>query len=213
MSDFAIHDNAKIIFIGDSIIEAYRSAANPLGDGYVAILRDLTIAAWPDINITWINQGTSGHTVRNLAARWDTDVMQDAPDWLAVGVGFNDLNQYMLGTERAVPPAGFRHIYTNLLTRAASAFHPHLLLITPYYLSLDRAGPSKAAQLLRLVDEYSSIVTDLATQFAARLVHLQPVFARHLQPRPATTFSHDAVHPNHTGHVIIAEEVLKTLMQ
>ncbi len=47
--------------------------------------------------------------------------------------------------------------------------------------------------------------------FGARLVRLQPVFERQLQYRPAEEFCPEPVHPNRTGHLLIAEAVVRTL--
>ncbi|HYO89181.1 MAG TPA: GDSL-type esterase/lipase family protein, partial [Candidatus Limnocylindrales bacterium] len=38
-----------------------------------------------------VNMGTSGNTVRDLAARWDSDVVALSPDWLTICIGINDV--------------------------------------------------------------------------------------------------------------------------
>ena len=35
--------------------------------------------------------GTSGHRVRDLKERWQTDVLDLKPDWLAIMIGTNDV--------------------------------------------------------------------------------------------------------------------------
>jgi hypothetical protein len=53
----------------------------------------------------------------------------------------------------------------------------------------------------------------MAQKFGARLVRLQPMFERQLQHSPAETFCPEPVHPNRTGHLLIAHEVLRVLCE
>ncbi|MFN8378973.1 MAG: GDSL-type esterase/lipase family protein [Anaerolineae bacterium] len=38
-----------------------------------------------------INMGVGGNTVRDLAARWESDVTALNPDWLSICIGINDV--------------------------------------------------------------------------------------------------------------------------
>jgi lysophospholipase L1-like esterase len=213
MHDLKIQHNQKIVLIGDSITDCgRRDSAAPYGDGYVSILRDIAIAGWPERDITWVNKGIGGDTVVNLRARWQQDVIDEKPDWLTIKIGINDLGCYLSGVPEAVAPPVFREVYEEILTRATTEITPHIVLITPFYMSTDRSGTTAESRMLDLLPEYLTVVEQMATQFGLPIVHLQPVFERQLAHRPASAFCAEPVHPNRTGHTIIALELLKALL-
>jgi len=72
------------------------------------------------------------------------------------------------------------------------------------------AGQAQKA-VRRLLPGYISVVHELAERFGARLVRIQEMFERQLRHRPFTAFCGEPVHPNRTGHVLIADELFETL--
>src|SRR5438128_704275 len=83
--------------IGDSITDSDR--ARPVGEGlfsaqgrgYVSYVDALLNAVYPQHRIRVVNMGISGNTVRDLKARWETDVLALQPDWLSIMIGDNDV--------------------------------------------------------------------------------------------------------------------------
>lgn len=92
-----IQQGSKLLMIGDSITDCGRArpvgktAGNGLGDGYVALVDAWLRAAHPAQPLSVVNMGVSGDTVRDLRARWQTDVLDLAPDWLSILIGINDV--------------------------------------------------------------------------------------------------------------------------
>ena len=214
MGDLCFQDGQKVLFIGDSITDCgRRDAVPPLGDGYVSLLRDLITGGWPERSITWVNRGIGGNKVTDLRERWEDDVIGEAPDWLSVKIGINDLHNYLADKQAGVSPARFRATYEEILARAAAGIKPHMVLITPFYISTDHSGQSARSVVLDLLPEYIAIVEEMAQRFQARVVRLQPMFERQLRYRPAETFCPEPVHPNRTGHLLIAQEVLRVLCE
>ena len=214
MGDLCFQAGEKVLFTGDSITDCgRRDAAAPLGDGYVSLLRDLVIWRWPERRITWVNKGIGGNRVTDLEDRWEDDVIREAPDWLSVKIGINDLHSYLRGDPAAVTPERFREVYERILRRAAERTSAQLILITPFYMSSDRSGDSFRSRVLELLPAYIATVEAMADQFRARLVQLQPMFERELAHFPPETFGPEPVHPNRTGHLLIAQEVLRTLCE
>jgi lysophospholipase L1-like esterase len=88
---------SKLVMIGDSITDCGRSRPvgeglfDAIGKGYVAYVDALLGAAYPERQIRVVNMGCSGNTVRDLAARWQTDVLDLQPDWLSIMIGINDV--------------------------------------------------------------------------------------------------------------------------
>src|SRR5690606_37917688 len=89
--------HSKLVFIGDSITDCER--ARPIGEGlfgavgksYVSLVEGFLGAIHPAHAIRVVNMGTSGNTVRDLKARWQTDVLDLKPDWLSIMIGVNDV--------------------------------------------------------------------------------------------------------------------------
>jgi lysophospholipase L1-like esterase len=214
VGDLCFQDHQRVLFIGDSITDCGRRDENaPFGNGYFNMLRGLIMGRWPERDITWVNKGIGGHTILDLQDRWEEDVIRQAPDWLGVKVGINDLHQFLQGGARSVPPPRFRQAYQEMLKEASAKIKPGLILITPFYISLDRSHQSDQGKVLRLLPEYLAVVEEMAAQFGARLVRLQPMFERQLRYRPADTVCPEPVHPNLTGHLLIAQEVLRVLCE
>ena len=94
---------SKLVMIGDSITDCERARPygeglfGAIGKGYVSLVDALLTAAYPELGIRVVNMGTSGNTVRDLSARWQSDVLDLKPDWLSVMIGINDVwRQYDL---------------------------------------------------------------------------------------------------------------------
>jgi lysophospholipase L1-like esterase len=207
MGDLCFQSGQKVVLIGDSITDCGRRGQSaPLGEGYVSMLRDLVLWGWPERDITWVNKGIGGDRVTDLQSRWEDDVIREAPDWLSVEVGINDLHSHLGDPGNGVSPARFRNTYHEILTRAREKTTAGLVLIAPFYISSD-----DGSRVLELLPEYTSVVEALAGAFGARLVSLQPMFERQLEYRPPGDFCPEPVHPNRTGHLLIAQEILHVL--
>src|SRR5436189_5610224 len=90
----AFTPGARILFQGDSITDGNRGRdADPnhiLGHGYVFIIAAKYGAAFPELNLDFINRGISGNTVLDLEKRWQKDTLDLKPDVWSVLIGVND---------------------------------------------------------------------------------------------------------------------------
>ena len=178
-----------------------------LGDGYVSFV-DSILATWhPEVSIRVLNTGINGHTITDLEARWQSDVLDLSPDWLSVMIGINDVwqqfsNQPELNQARIKQ---YESIYRNLLTQTRHEIKG-LILMSPYFIEAD---PSKLMR--RHMDAYSRVVEKLAHEFDAVFVDTQAAFNRYLAHRPPQSLSDDRIHPNKTGHMIIANAFLESI--
>ncbi len=212
MSDFWIQNGERMLFIGDSITDCgRRDRAVPLGDGYVSIFTELATARYPERNIDWVNMGIGGNRTTHLKERWQTDAIDQRPDRLSVKIGINDLNSFRRGDEDGVSPDQYRQNYDEILawTRRALGDIP-ILLITPFYISTNRDDEIEGAAL-RLIPEYIEIVKDMSARYGTLFLDLHVVFQEQLKYRPPGAFCPEPVHPNHTGHVIIANALMDFL--
>jgi lysophospholipase L1-like esterase len=208
-----IKDGETILFIGDSITDCGRtSTVKPLGGGYVKMFCDLLISREPAKKVTVINKGISGHKVFQLRDRWADDVLRHRPDWLSIKIGINDLHLHLRNAPESMPPQEFGRIYDNLL-RETRAKLPRcrILLIDPFYISRDRNPDSFRAQVLAILPKYLNIVHALSRKYKTRLVKTHELFQKRLVHHEPDTFCPEPVHPNETGHLIIAEAVYAAL--
>ena len=212
MSDFWIEDGDRMLFIGDSITDCgRRERAIPLGDGYVSMFAELVTAQYPERNIEWINMGIGGNRTTHLKERWQHDVLDRRPDRLSIKIGINDLNSFRRRDPDGVPPEEYRRNFDEILmsTRQALGGIP-VLLITPFYISKNREDEVEGA-VLGMIPKYIDIVEEMSVKYGALLLDLHNVFQEHLKHRPPSTFCPEPVHPNHTGHMVIANALMEFL--
>ncbi len=194
-----------LLFIGDSITDTGRDrpvgVRNGLGDGYVRLVNSLLGANHPETPIRVLNTGISGNRVTNLDARWQTDVIDLKPDWLSIMIGINDVwRQFDCVADKEQVDI---ELYEKLLRKLIEQTQPSLkglVLMTPFYLEANPSDPLRAK-----MDEYSAVVKKLADEYAAIFVDIQAAFNAYLAKTPTQTLCSDRVHPNQTGHMIIAK--------
>jgi lysophospholipase L1-like esterase len=209
MSDPWIKDGTCALFIGDSITDCGRRGAEaPLGSGYVRTYTELVTARHPGRSIRYINKGIGGNRISDLKLRWRDDVLYHKPDRLSVKIGINDLHSMLRGAPDAVTPELFEEIYEELLDLTRTELDCPVVLLTPFYISTDRSGQSFRSSVLELIPRYIETVEKMSERFGTRLVKLHDIFQGHLEYRDAETFCPEPVHPNHAGHLVIAQALL-----
>ena len=211
MSDFSIQCGQTIVFAGDSITDCGRLGdQKPLGSGYAMIASELIRARYPERDITFHNAGISGNTVQNLRDRWEDDVLYFKPDWISIKIGINDLHRTLYQTPEATPPDIFETAYRDILTRSQKS-GAKLLLIDPFFLSLDSHENSERKRVLDFLPGYLDVVHKLAQEFSTLHVPTHELFQRQLQIRPAEDLCPEPVHPYASGHIVIAHALLQKL--
>ena len=203
-----IHPHSKLIMVGDSITDCGRNNKEPLGSGYVQIVRDLLSVADSQLGIQVINKGIGGNTVRDLKNRWQRDVLDLNPDWLSIMIGINDVWQQMdnwLPTEECVSIAEYESTLDEILAEISPSLK-RLILMTPYVLQPDISDPMRA-----MMDKYGGVVRKAAKKYDAIFINSQTVFDRALIEIDATGLSKDRIHMNRTGHTILARAFLKAI--
>jgi lysophospholipase L1-like esterase len=140
----------KIVLIGDSITDCGRRSEPfaPYGAGYVNFVRALLLARYPELGLEVVNRGIGGNTVRDLAQRWEEDVIAEQPDWLSVKIGINDVWRTMTGRQaEAVPLEEYRATYRALLERTRRETRARLILMEPYVIAPPVAETSGEVQM------------------------------------------------------------------
>ena len=208
-TDFAIQDGQTVVFIGDSITDTGRRGPEfPYGHGYVRKIIDLITAKYPERAITFYNRGISGNVIADLHERWADDAINLKPDWLSVLVGINDLHRRFKDDKVESFPPTYRKLYTECLERAVEQTNARLVLMDPFYISVESSATSARRQVLDLLPKYIRVVHEMAREFGAINVPLHDIFQQQLRHRPADVFCPEPVHPNAAGHLVIAHALL-----
>ena len=206
---FEAHDT--VLFIGDSISDYERT--RPVGEGlfnawgrsYVACAGALLNCMYPELGLRVVNMGISGNQVRDLKARWQTDVFDRRPDWVSVLIGINDVwRQFDCPQmpETHVSPEEYEATYEELI-KATLPRVKGMILMTPYYMEPNRQDTMRAR-----MDVYGDIVKKLAAGYGLTCVDLQAGWDRLFKHMHSTSIAWDRVHPNQTGCMYIAKQFL-----
>lgn len=204
----------KILFIGDSISDFDR--ARPVGEGlfnawgtsYVADVGATLACAYPELGLRVVNMGISGNQVRDLLARWQSDVLDLKPDWVSVLIGINDVwRQFDCPQmpETHVSPEEYRAGYEELIQRTLPLVKG-MVLMTPYFMEPNRADPMRSR-----MDQYGQIVRELAQKHGLVFVDLQAGWDQLFQHMHPCNIAWDRIHPNQIGHMHIARQFLRAV--
>lgn len=201
----------KLVMIGDSVTDCERAKPvgeglfNAIGRGYVSNVDALLSSAYPELEIRVVNMGISGNTVLDLKKRWQTDVLDQKPDWLSVMIGINDVwRQY--DSPRIKESHVDLEAYEAALRELLQAVRPQLkglVLMTPFFIELNTEDAMR-----RTMDQYGEVVKRLALEFDATLVDTQASFNKLLSHMHSSNIAWDRVHPNHVGHMTLARAFL-----
>lgn len=196
----------RVVFIGDSITESGRfTDAENIGDGYVRLIHDYAVTAFPEQRPQMLNRGISGNRIPDLASRWETDVLVLKPDFVSVSIGINDVWRQLdrPGIEQ-VDPARFENIYTRLSSEVKNETEAQLILMEPTIIEEmpDAEGNKKLIP-------YVETVRELAERFDAVLVPTHQVFIDYLKLSAGRALTTDGVHMNSAGNMLMARTWLK----
>ena len=204
--------NDRILFTGDSVTDFGRH--HPVGEGlgegvgvgYPRTVESFLNLFYPELNLRISNTGSSGDTSRDLAARYETDVIDLKPQWVSILIGVNDVwRQFDTPAipEAAVSPEEYRSNLESFVTRAQKA-GMGVFLMTPAYME-----PLREDIMRKRMDEYGDIVKSVAEKYGCILVDIQAAFDKFFKIRHSSFVAWDRVHPNQTGAMLIANEFLK----
>ncbi len=196
-----------IVMIGDSITDCNRARPigkypGDLGNGYVAYIDALLGYSYPEIDQQIINVGVAGNTIRDLKYRWDSDVMDQNPDWVSIMIGINDVWRHFdqpFDAPSLVSPVEYRRTLDTLV-KITIHHVKGIILMTPFYIttSLDNAMRQETLH-------YAYIMESISRQYKTKLVHTQAWIDPFLKRTHVKRLSDDGVHPNPITHMILAK--------
>jgi lysophospholipase L1-like esterase len=165
------------------------------------------VTTYPTANYQIVNTGIGGDRVTDLAARWQTDVLDHQPDYVSISIGINDVWRQLDRPEiEQVTPEIFHQIYLQLLTRVKEETNAQILLMQPTIIEED--SESKGNKMLL---DYVEIVNTLAKQFDATIVPTHQAFIHYLQSETKYKLTTDGVHMNSAGNMLMATTWLRAV--
>ena len=213
-----LQEKTTLLFTGDSVTDAGRALpvgegqhpgqADGLGNGYVSCIDTLLNVCYPELLIRVQNTGISGNTSRDLWARWQRDVLDLSPDYLAVCIGFNDVWRQFDSpavTSLHVSPQQYADNLRAMIASVQGRVRG-LFFLTPYYLEPLTADPMRAR-----MDEYRALCKSVCAAAGVRCIDLQQPFDAYLQHRHSSYIMWDRVHPGRIGSLIIARTFLREI--
>ncbi len=205
---------SKLVMIGDSITDSGRARpvgegrGDAIGRGYVMMVEALLSAVYPEQWIRVVNQGISGNTVRDLKARWQTDVLDLKPDWVSVMIGANDVWRQFDSprqTEKHVLIEEYEKTLDELVQTTLPAVKG-MVLITPYYLEPNRSDAMRAA-----MDRYGAAVRRIAEKNGTLFVDSQAAIDEVLKTYYPASLNWDRVHPDHVASMVLARAFVSAI--
>lgn len=207
-------ENTKLVIIGDSVTDCERAKPygeglfGAIGKGYAGVVAGFLETTYPERNVRVINMGNSGNNIRDLKERWKTDVIDLKPDWVSIMIGVNDVwRQY--DSPRIIE----QHVYLEeyietleFLVKGTLSSVKGMILMTPYYME-----PNKEDSMRSTLDKYGEAVKEMAKKYGTVLVDTQAAFDELLKHRHSSSIGWDRVHPNITGHMLIARTFLNAV--
>ena len=144
--------------------------------------------------------------MRDLAARWQEDVIDRKPDWLSVMIGTNDVwRQYDTPfiTEWHVYKDEYETTLRKLVEETKPLLKGGLVLMTPFFIESNERDAMRAT-----MDEYGAIVRKVAADYGCLFVDTQVAFNEVLKELYSATLAWDRVHPTQAGHAVLARAFL-----
>lgn len=202
----------KIIFFGDSWTQGYWSTNNAT-TSFFAQFRDATLAINP--NATLINKGISGNTTVDGLARFQTDVINQSPDFCIFNFCINDWG-HTNASNKVTLTDYIANLTTIITTLKANGCVPIMWTSGPVCTNLQSYGYGS------VVDEttHANVFTDYVAAFkkvaSDNKVLLIDVRGRILNEwsngRTISTIFDDRIHFNQSGHDIIAKVLKGSLL-
>lgn len=196
----------KLLFIGDSITEDGKfNDKHLIGLGYVHFIQDYLMKE--SIAMTVVNKGVSGNRITDLAKRWQTDVIQEQPDFLSISIGINDVWRQLDQPDiEQVSPIKFEEIYCDLLDQVKQHTNATIILMEPTIIE-----ENLASQGNHMLKDYVKVIQTLSKTYKAVCIPLHQTCMDYIQNNPNHSLTRDGVHMNDTGRKLMATSWLQTV--
>jgi lysophospholipase L1-like esterase len=203
-----LEQNSVFLFQGDSVTDCGRNHndINSMGDGYAYMVSAFLGAAYPELNIRYINKGVGGNRTEDLVSRWQKDCIDLKPDWVSILIGINDTwRRY--DNNSPTPVYEYEKNYRTILQQTKDKTKANLIIMEPFVLPSLEDRKAWREDL----DPKIQVARKLAAEFGALYVPLDGLFAAASAKGNYSFWAGDGVHPSASGHALIANALMDTL--
>jgi len=198
----------RVVFFGDSITQQGAQTG-----GYIGKIDSLLKVKGADNQYELIGAGIGGNKVYDLYLRMDSDVVMKNPDVVFIYIGVNDVwHKATSGT--GTDPDKFEKFYTRII-KILQSKNVKVILCTPAVIGerSDYTNPQDGD-----LNFYSNVIRRIATTYNCKLVDLRSIFhdydvKNNLENKDRGILTTDRVHLNPAGNLVVAESMLKVLME
>ncbi|MBQ4109440.1 MAG: GDSL family lipase [Clostridia bacterium] len=203
-----------ILFTGDSLTDAVRNRENDhfLGQGYVTMTAGEIGVNYPG-KFRFLNRGIGGDRTVDLLARWKKDCINLKPDYLTLLIGVNDVS-HELAYQNGVSAELFEKLYRELLDMAIKE-NPDIkiIIMTPFIMHGELTDCYFEPFYKELLNR-EKIIISIAEKYGFPYINLRELTAEKCLPyAPDSYWSRDGMHPDVSGHMIIAKRLTEELIK
>ena len=208
--ELLLKDGETLVILGNSITQA-----GVMPFGYVNQTRNALALFYPERHLSVVNAGISGHKAPDMLDRFERDVLQYDPDWLAISVGINDVwHGFKDGHSRGGGPKGvsikdYKKTVTEMITRAqAAGIKVALMTTTIIQENLSSIENQK-------LEPYNDAIHQLSDKYDCLLIDQNNTFKKALEPFQKPDMNNsgllttDGVHMNEKGNWLMARTLLR----
>jgi len=186
----------RIVCLGDSVTGVYYHTGGRRA--YTDMLAIALKRLYPEAQVEAFNAGISGHTTVDGLKRLEADVLARKPHLVTVMFGLNDMTR--------VPQEEFEANLASII-RQCRAVGAEVMLCTPNSVTDTPERP------IAKLEEYVAAIRETGAREQAPVVDCYAAFevVRSRDPFQWQMLMSDEIHPNMTGHKLIAETIAGTL--
>ena len=199
----------RILFQGDSITDAGRQGDRfGMGDGYPGMIKAFFAVTAPELELQFVNRGTSGDRSIDLVNKWQKECLDLAPTHVSIMIGVNDIWRRFDGNEPlAIALPDYKTYCRRMIESCVEANIRNLILMTPTTVDADPNHPSN-----KMCAEYAAAVEAFAREYGATLVPARDRVWQAVRSGPDVAFwLPDGVHPSAAGHAVLAAAWLEAV--
>ena len=165
-----VSEKEVIAFFGDSITQA---GARP--GGYCKLIGEAIAKERSELGVEIVYAGISGNKVPDLERRLERDLLSKKPTIVFIYIGINDVwhSTRGKGTPKVQFDTGLRRLIEQISKSGAS-----IVLCTPSVIGEKKEGANPLDEML---DEYSAISRNVASETGVTLCDLRKSFVDHLK--------------------------------
>ena len=201
-----IKDNARLLFIGDSITDADRdrSDEHSLSSFSLMVERHLN-TLYPYKKVEVFNRGISGQRSCDLLREFDSQVKHLKPDCVVMLIGINDTWRRYDSADPTSPEDYYKNV--KKIVTGIKKLGAELMVLEPFITKADQSKKSYYEDLALKIAELRQVCREEKIEY----VPLDGMIAEYEISHPEISLSDDSVHPNDFGRAFIASAIIERL--